>query len=170
MGSGAIPSLGVLPHLLGAMIWVELQGGYWRRCEFMDPPGYLRRMPRAAWPISRYRLRQAIHLSHWCVLLGLLGALGVLALVVSVVSPDDDGIQQECTQGYRLKQFAAANYRAAREVRTLGTSTVRSALLPQGLRIIHCAVSERVLIADKKILGTIFGNRTGDRSPPTTSS
>jgi hypothetical protein len=136
----------------------------------MDSAGDFRHLSRAAWPFSRLRLREVIRLSHCCVLLGLLGAFGVLALVFSAVSPEDDDIQQEFVQGNKPEQRVLANYKATREVRNSGPSTVLPARLAQPRPTIRRAVVGRVLSVDEKILGTIVGSRTGDRSPPSKAS
>ena len=107
--------------------------------------------------------------SNCYAVFGLVGVLGVLAFIFSAVSPDDDDIQQEFVQGSKTRQVVVQNFKSIPSIRVL-INSVHYVFVPQGLTSLRCSAIERVRICDPKIGATIFRSRTGDRSPPATSS
>jgi hypothetical protein len=134
----------------------------------MDLIGDVRSPLKAVWPPARLQLPYTKRLSR-CVLFGLLTTLGLLAFCFSVVSPNDDDVQQEFLQSSKSRQCFLANYKTVSS-RTFRICTVRSALSPPTTQFASYDVTARVSAPDDEIKGRICSSRTGDRSPPPKTS
>jgi hypothetical protein len=109
-----------------------------------------------------------------CAVFGLIGVLGVLAFIFSAVSPDDDEILQEFTQGSKTRRCVVRNWKSIPSVRVTPVNLVHCAIVPRRLPFVRCSAIERVLICDFtcdfETAATAFPKRTCGRSPPDRSS
>ena len=110
--------------------------------------------------------RRPRHRSHYHAVLSLLAAFGVLAFVFSVISPDDDDIQQDFFQGSKSKQCVRADYNAVSSLQTFRICAVYSALAQLTPRFAHYYVAALVAVPSDEIKSRVCGSRTGERSPP----
>ena len=100
---------------------------------------------------------------------GLLAALGVLAFFFSVISPNDDDIQQEFIQGHKPKQVVVCNHKNAGGQRS-GTGRYQYALATQKSFISCRNFAHREFISDEQLHRTVVSNHSRDRAPPSKSS
>jgi hypothetical protein len=103
-------------------------------------------------------------------LLGLLAAFGVLAFIFSAVSPGDDELQQEFLLSSKSKQCTLASYKVVSNLRAFRICTVPTAHAPSAPQFARFYVTARGSVPDDEIKARVCSSRTGDRSPPTTSS
>src|SRR6516162_1622443 len=103
-------------------------------------------------------------------LLGVVGVLGVLAFVLSVVSPDDDDMQQEFVQRSESRQCLVQNCRSLTSFRVTLFDPLYCALAARTAVSFRYSAIEHVRMLGATAGSRVFCSRTGDRSPPTRSS
>jgi hypothetical protein len=110
--------------------------------------------------------RRRRHGSRYRAVLSLLAAFGVLAFVFSVISPDDDDIQQEFFQGSKSKQCVRASYKTISSLQTFRICAVYSALAQPTPQFAGYYVAALISVPSDEIKSRVCGSRIGERSPP----